>query len=139
MARIRELDGQGLGKAGIAAAAGVSESSVRSVLRPAGAGGGDVPGGAVIPLADGQAAAGEETAGGQRDMLPVLPSGGAGRRTGAGPVGLLGERAAPVFTRGARYPLAGLLWRCPRWRAPGCWSAPGPRTAGCGTGFTGWR
>jgi transposase-like protein len=34
VARIRELDGQGLGKAGIAAAAGVSESSVRNVLRP---------------------------------------------------------------------------------------------------------
>ena len=42
VARIRELDGQGLGKAGVAAAAGVSESSVRNVLRPAG---GDVPGG----------------------------------------------------------------------------------------------
>jgi transposase len=33
--RIRELDRQGAGKAAIAAAAGVSESSVRSVLRPA--------------------------------------------------------------------------------------------------------
>ena len=60
VARIRELDGQGLGKAGIAAAAGVSESSVRNVLRPAG---GDVPGG-------GAAAGQAETAGGQRDMLP---------------------------------------------------------------------
>ena len=45
VARIRELDGQGLSKAGIAAAAGVSESSVRNVLGPARAGGGDVPGG----------------------------------------------------------------------------------------------
>ena len=38
---------------------------------------------------------------------------------------------------GIRWP--GCCWRCPRWRAPGCWSAPGLRTAGCGTGFTGWR
>src|ERR1017187_4286873 len=35
IARIRELDRHGAGKAAIAAAAGVSESSVRSVLRPA--------------------------------------------------------------------------------------------------------
>ena len=46
--RIRELDRQGAGKAAIAAAAGVSESSVRGVLRPArpAAGGADgVPAG----------------------------------------------------------------------------------------------
>ena len=98
VARIRELDGQGLGKAGVAAAAGVSESSVRNVLRPAG---GDVPGGG--------AAAGP-AAGGQRDMLPVLPDPVArdGERVLAR-FGLLGEGAAPVFTPGARYPLAGLL------------------------------
>ncbi|HXZ77758.1 MAG TPA: hypothetical protein VEH31_43755, partial [Streptosporangiaceae bacterium] len=35
VARIRELDGQGMRKAAIAAAAGVSETSVRSVLRAA--------------------------------------------------------------------------------------------------------
>src|SRR5512142_3255389 len=52
VARIRELDGQGLGKAGIAVAAGVSESSVRSVLRPAGAGGDDGPGGGAAGPAD---------------------------------------------------------------------------------------
>ena len=52
VARIRELDRQGLGKAGIAAAAGVSESSVRSVLRPAGAGGGGVPGAGAGKAAD---------------------------------------------------------------------------------------
>ena len=100
VARIRELDGQGLGKAGIAAAAGVSESSVRNVLRPAG---GDVPGG---DAAGGQA----ETAGGQQDMLAVLPDPVPrdGERALAR-FGLLGEGAAPVFTPGARYPLAGLL------------------------------
>ena len=37
VAQIRELDGQGMRKAAIAAAAGVSETSVRSVLRAAGA------------------------------------------------------------------------------------------------------
>jgi hypothetical protein len=109
VARIRELGGQGLGKAGIAAAAGVSESSVRNVLRPAG---GDVLGGdaAAGPAAGGQA----ETAGGQRDMLPVLPDPVArdGERVLAR-FGLLGEGAAPVFTPGARYPLAGLLLALP--------------------------
>ena len=113
VARIRELDGQGLGKAGIAAAAGVSESSVRSVLRPAGGG---VPGGdaATGPAADPAAGGQAETAGGQRDTLPVLPDPVArdGERVLAR-FGLLGEGAAPVFTPGARYPLAGLLLALP--------------------------
>ena len=111
VARIRELDGQGLGKAGIAAAAGVSESSVRSVLRPAG---GAATGRAADPAAGGQAAAGQETAGGQQDTLPVLPDPVArdGERALAR-FGLLGEGAAPVFTPGARYPLAGLLLALP--------------------------
>jgi hypothetical protein len=118
VARIRELDGQGLGKAGIAAAAGVSESSVRNVLRPAGAGGGDGPGAGAGPAADpaagGQAAAGEETAGGQQDTLPVLPDPVARDAERAlARFGLLGEGAAPVFTPGARYPLAGLLLALP--------------------------
>ena len=112
VARIRELDGQGLGKAGIAAAAGVSESSVRNVLRPAG---GDRPGqgAAAGPAAD-PAAAGEETAGGRQEALPVLPDPVArdGERALAR-FGLLGEGAAPVFTPGARYPLAGLLLALP--------------------------
>jgi hypothetical protein len=110
VARIRELDGQGLGKAGIAAAAGVSESSVRSVLRPAGAAGGDGPGagaGTAAGPAPGEQA---ETAGGQQEALPVLPDPVArdGERVLAR-FGLLGEGAVPVFTPGARYPLAGLL------------------------------
>ena len=113
MARIRELDGQGLGKAGIAAAAGVSESSVRNVLRPAG---GDVPGGgaAAGPAADPAAGGQAETAGGQQETLPVLPDPVArdGERVLAR-FGLLGEGAAPVFTPGARYPLAGLLLALP--------------------------
>ena len=113
VARIRELDGQGLGKAGIAAAAGVSESSVRSVLRPSG---GDGPGGdaAAGPAADLAADGQAGTARGQRDMLPVLPDPVArdGERVLAR-FGLLGEGAAPVFTPGARYPLAGLLLALP--------------------------
>ncbi len=117
VARIRELDGQGLGKAGIAAAAGVSESSVRNVLRPAGGsvpGGGAAAGPAADPAAGGQAAAVPGTAGGQRDTLPVLPDPVArdGERTLAW-FGLLGEGAAPAFTPGARYPLAGLLLALP--------------------------
>ena len=113
VARIRELDGQGLGKAGIAAAAGVSESSVRNVLRPAG-GDGPGQGAAAGPAADPAAGGQAGTAGGQRDMLPVLPDPVArdGERALAR-FGLLGEGAAPVFTPGARYPLAGLLLALP--------------------------
>ena len=122
--QIRELDRHGAGKAAIAAAAGVSESSVRSVLRPArpAAGSQDAGGDDGIP-------AGQDPAGTDADFadmgmgavpdpdpeaLPVLPD----------PVprdaervlarsGLLGEGAAPVFTPGARYPLAGLLLALP--------------------------
>ncbi len=113
VARIRELDGQGLGKAGIAAAAGVSESSVRNVLGPASAGGGDGPGAGAGPAAD-PAAAGEETAGGQQDAVPVLPDPvGRDAERVLARFGLLGEGAAPVFTPGARYPLAGLLLALP--------------------------
>jgi transposase len=111
VARIWELDGQGLSKASIAAAAGVSESSVRNVLRPAGAGGGDGPGAGAGPAAD---PAGEETAGGRQDTLPMLPDPVARDAERAlARFGLLGEGAAPVFTPGARYPLAGLLLALP--------------------------
>ena len=117
VARIRELDGQGLGKAGIAGATGVSESSVRSVLRPAGADGGDGPGGGAArpadPVAGGQPA-GEQAAGGRQETLPVLPDPVARDAERAlARFGLLGEGAAPVFTPGARYPLAGLLLALP--------------------------
>ena len=118
VARIRELDGQGLGKAGIAAAAGVSESSVRNVLRPAGAGGGDGPGGGAagrpIRLPAGRRRPGRRPRAGSRSTLPVLPDPVArdAERVLAR-FGLLGEGAAPVFTPGARYPLAGLLLALP--------------------------
>src|SRR6266536_2042192 len=111
--RIRELDRHGAGKAAIAAATGVSESSVRSVLRPARPAAGGVPAGqdpADTDVADTGAGFAEP----EPEVLPVLPD----------PVprdaervlarfGLLGEGAVPAFTPGARYPLAGLLLALP--------------------------
>jgi hypothetical protein len=81
------------------------------VLRPAG---GAATGPAADPAAGGQAAAGERAAGGQQDTLPVLPDPVARDAERAlARFGLLGEGAAPVFTPGARYPLAGLLLALP--------------------------
>ena len=138
--RIRELDRQGPGKAAIAAAAGVSESSVRSVLRPAGAGGGDDPGAGAGPAADADAGEQAETAGGPPETLPVLPDPVArdGERALAR-FGLLGEGAVPVFTPGARYPLAGLLLALPALAGTGLLECARGTTGGCGTGSTGWR
>ena len=129
LARIAGLDGQGMSRARIAAACGVSESSVRNALRPAGSGAGAGSAG-VQGSADGQ---GEENAarpaGGVPagedparqaaaepavGRLPVLP--GPVPRDGERALarwGLLGEGAGPVFAPGARYPLAGLLLALP--------------------------
>ncbi len=118
--RIRELDRQGAGKAAIAAAAGVSESSVRSVLRPARPAAGSADG---VPAGQdpadagsaGTGSAGTDSAGfAEPEALPVLPDPVPrdGERALAR-FGLLGEGAAPVFTPGARYPLAGLLLALP--------------------------
>jgi transposase-like protein len=111
VARIAELDGQGASQARIAAACGVSESSVRNALRLAGPGAGaagQAGGGEDAGPAAGRG--GEPAAGG----LPVLPDPVArdGERMLAR-WGLLGEGAVPVFTPGARYPLAGLLLALP--------------------------
>jgi len=118
---IRGLDGQGKTLAQIAAAAGVSVSSVRNALgrNPARSGGAGGP----AALADGreetagQPGAGEDAAAG---VLPVLPDPVArdGERAAAR-WGLLGEGAAPVFVPGARYPLAGLLLALPPLQAAG--------------------
>jgi transposase len=115
VARIVELEATGTTLRQIAAVTGVSTFSVRSALgrvasradRPAaaeepGAGQDDVPDqrGGTGPL------------GGQR--LPVLPD--PVPREGERALarwGLLGEGAEPVFARGARYPLAGLLLALP--------------------------
>jgi hypothetical protein len=115
--RIRELDRQGAGKAAIAAAAGVSESSVRSVLRPARPAAGSADG---VPAGQDPADAGSadtDSAGAgfaEPEALPVLPD-PVPRDTerALARFGLLGEGAAPVFTPGARYPLAGLLLALP--------------------------
>jgi hypothetical protein len=104
--RIAGLDAAGKTLREIAAATGVSTFSVRNAL-------GRVAPGAAAGVAGEQGAAGDVGAG-QGAAVPVLPD----------PVprdaervlarwGLLGEGAAPVFTPGARYPLAGLLLALP--------------------------
>ena len=113
--RIRELDRQGAGKAAIAAAAGVSESSVRSVLRPARPAAGGRSPQARTPRTRTQSRT--RTLGAaepEPEVLPVLPDPVPrdGERALAR-FGLLGEGAAPAFTPGARYPLAGLLLALP--------------------------
>jgi hypothetical protein len=121
--KIRELDARGLGLEAAAAQCGVSTGTVRKALgriparqdtgRAAGRSGGEEPAGeepgAGEPVREeeqGNAAGGEE--------LPVLPdpvSRDAERAVAR--FGLLGEGAAPAFTPGARYPLAGLLLALP--------------------------
>ena len=124
VARIRELDAQGMRKAAIAAAAGVSETSVRNVLRAAGATEpapedeaapaaeepADEPLTAEEPSAEAEEASAEEPDG----ALPVLPDPvPRDAERALARFGLLGEGAAPAFTPGARYPLAGLLIALP--------------------------
>ena len=96
-ARIAGLDAEGKTLREIAAATGVSTFSVRNAL-------GRVP-------SAGQAAGDGASAG---EPLPVLPDPvpRGGDRVLAR-WGLLGEGAVPVFTPGARYPLAGLLLALP--------------------------
>ena len=117
---IGELAAQGKSQAAIAAAAGVSTFAVRTALgriparrpAPGAADAADGTAGGSTAGVSGAAASGE--AAWTQDELPVLP----------GPVprdservlarfGLLGEGAVPVFTAGARYPLAGLLLALP--------------------------
>jgi transposase-like protein len=110
-ARIRELDAAGARLAQIAAATGVSTFSVRNALGRVGSSGGRSAAGA----AEDSAAldAGDDDAG-QGAVVPVLPD--PVPRDGERALarwGLLGEGAVPVFTPGARYPLAGLLLALP--------------------------
>jgi hypothetical protein len=100
-ARIAELDAAGQTLRQIAAATGVSTFSVRTALgRVASAG---------QPAAAG--AAGDDDAGAAVPVLPDPVPRDAERVLARW--GLLGEGAAPVFTPGARYPLAGLLLALP--------------------------
>jgi Helix-turn-helix domain len=106
--RIAGLDAAGATLGEIAAATGVSTFSVRNAL-------GRVPGGRpAAGTAEDSAGrdAGDDDAG--QNAVPVLPD--PVRRDGERVLarwGLLGEGAAPVFTQGARYPLAGLLLALP--------------------------
>jgi hypothetical protein len=110
-ARIRDLDAAGATLGEIAVAAGVSAFSVRNAL------------GRVASRGRPAAGAAEATAGldagsdddaGQGAVVAVLPD--PVPRDGERVLarwGLLGEGAVPVFTAGARYPLAGLLLALP--------------------------
>src|SRR5271166_241479 len=125
--RIRELDRHGAGKAAIAAAAGVSESSVRNVLRPARPAADDVPAGQDPAGTSGSTDAGSAGTGSagtgpagtdagvaEPEVLPVLPDPvPRDAERALARFGLLGEGAVPAFTPGARYPLAGLLLALP--------------------------
>jgi lambda repressor-like predicted transcriptional regulator len=104
--RIAGLDAAGATLREIAAATGVSTFSVRNAL-------GRVAPAAAAGVAGEQGAAGDADAG-QGAAVPVLPD--PVPRDGERVLarwGLLGEGAAPVFTPGARYPLAGLLLALP--------------------------
>ena len=130
VARIRELDAEGATRTAIAAEVGVSTFSVRNALGRTGSRRSVVPGepdGEPAGLVEGDRAeedAGEPSSGSGEDDpasagLAVLP--GPVDRTGERAIarwGLL-EAAAPVFTPGARYPLAGLLLVLPALRATG--------------------
>jgi Helix-turn-helix domain len=118
-ARIAGLDADGQTLRQIAAATGVSTFTVRAALgraRSRGQG----------PAGDGDT--GQDSVPDQRDSdpvaadepLPVLPD--PVPRDGERALarwGLLGEGAGPVFTPGARYPLAGLLLALPALEATG--------------------
>src|SRR6266849_3389348 len=109
--RIRELDAAGKSQAAIAAGCGISAFAVRTAL-------GRVPARPAAAARAGDDAAGREAAGAgeawAQDALPVLPDPVPREAERAlARFGLLGEGAVPVFTPGARYPLAGLLLALP--------------------------
>src|SRR6516162_10144105 len=110
-ARIRELDAAGARLGEIAAATGVSTFSVRNALGRVASARQHAVAGAAAESAG--VAAGDDDAG-QGAVVPVLPD--PVPRDGERALarwGLLGEGAVPVFTPGARYPLAGLLLALP--------------------------
>jgi transposase len=103
-ARIQELAADGsLSQAEIGRRCGVSEFAVRTALGRAG-----------VRRAAAQPDADDGGAGWEQDELPVLPDPVPrdGERVLAR-FGLLGEGAVPVFTPGAKVPLAGLLLALP--------------------------
>ncbi len=113
-AGIARLHAEGRTLRQVAAATGVSTFSVRAAL------GRVVPRGQAAAEGSDPGSAGQLAATGQRDdaagggPLPVLPDPvPRGGERAAARWGLLGEGAQPVFTPGARYPLAGLLLALP--------------------------
>jgi lambda repressor-like predicted transcriptional regulator len=117
-ARIAGLDAAGATLREIAAATGVSTFSVRNAL-------GRVPAGS-RPTAGAEGRGGPVTGNDDagHDAVPVLPD--PVPRDGERALarwGLLGEGAAPVFTPGARYPLAGLLLALPALEGTGLLAA----------------
>ena len=109
--RIRELDAAGATLREIAAATGVSTFSVRNALGRVAARGQGTAAGAAAD-SGGLVAGDDEQCPGA--AVPVLPD--PVPRDGERALarwGLLGEGAGPVFTAGARYPLAGLLLALP--------------------------
>ena len=110
-ARIRDLDAAGATLAGIAAATGVSTFTVRNALGRVASRGRPAAGAAEDSVG---LDAGCDDDAGQGAVVPVLPD--PVPRDGERALarwGLLGEGAVPVFTPGARYPLAGLLLAVP--------------------------
>jgi transposase-like protein len=115
--RIGELDAAGATLREIAAATGVSTFSVRNALGRVRSGGRPAAGdSASRDAGDGEAGPGA--------AVPVLPD--PVPRDGERALarwGLLGEGAVPVFTPGARYPLAGLLLALPALEGTGLLAA----------------
>ena len=62
------------------------------------------------------------------------PGTGSGRWPGGGCSARAPSRSSPRVP-GTRWP--GCCWRCPRWRAPGCWRPPARSTAGSSDGYYG--
>jgi Helix-turn-helix domain len=109
--RIAGLDAAGATLSEIAAATGVSTFSVRNALGRVAARG---QGTAAAAAADGGGLVAEDDEQCPGAVVPVLPD--PVPRDGERALarwGLLGEGAGPVFTAGARYPLAGLLLALP--------------------------
>ena len=116
-ARVRELEAAGATLSEIAAAAGVSTFSVRNALGRVAARGRGTAAGAAAGSAGLVAGDDEQRPGAAVPVLPdPVPRDG---ERALARWGLLGEGAEPVFTPGARYPLAGLLLALPALEATG--------------------
>jgi transposase len=109
--RIAGLDAAGATLSEIAAATGVSTFSVRNALGRVAARGQDTAAGTAAGSASLVAGDDEQRPGAAVPVLPdPVPRDG---ERALARWGLLGEGAEPVFTAGARYPLAGLLLALP--------------------------